>query len=138
MSEELERDWHFASEVIQVVIDTAASLDHMLESVDPTRRILDILGRIRIFCWSSFQVFITSVIIVVECLFRLDELIILVIQQLPCRFGLSRAYPFLRLIIEPPELTCNLQVIISSTYIAGGGVENLVRVVVVDNSPSLV
>ena len=117
VSEELERDWYFASEVIQVVIDTAASLDHMLESVDPTRRILDILGRIRIFCWSSFQVFITSVIIVVKCLFRLDELIILVIQQLPCRFGLSRAKPFLGLIIEPPELTCNLQDIISSMYL---------------------
>ena len=108
MSEELERDWHFASEVIQVVIDTAASLDNMLESVDATRRILDILGRVRIFCWSSFQLFITSVIIVVECLFRLNVLIILVIQQLPCRFGLSRTNPFLWLIIEPPELTCNL------------------------------
>ena len=85
------------------MIDTAASLDNMLESVDPTRRIRHILGRLGKFCWSSLQVFIRSVIIVVKFLLRLDVLIILVIQQLSCRFGLSRADPFLRWTIEPPE-----------------------------------
>ena len=85
------------------MIDTASSLDNMLESVDPSRRIRQFLGRIRKFCWSSLQVFIRSVIIAVESLLRLDVLIILVIQQLSCRFGLSRADPFLRLTIEPPE-----------------------------------
>ena len=34
--EVLESDWNFASEVIHVGIDAAATLDNMLESIDPT------------------------------------------------------------------------------------------------------